>query len=516
MPQANSLLTSIHPDFSIVAPDYVVMADTFAGERHIKDATTIYLPLTAGMVLDGATQSLTSPGWLRYVNYLARAKFPDYVQDAASTLVGVLNREPARIQLPAAMEPMRESATRRGESLLMLLRRIHLNQLLYGRLALLGDAVQGRNTPILLDYPARLLVNWSDEPFDTLSPNELRMAILDETRPEIGTDGLTWTTVIRGRALVLTDDSDPSVPTPEMIDGAERVASLARTYRTWTEVEGRKSAVVEPSLAGRTLPFIPLTVVGATDLALSPGIIPLLGLARLCLSIYRGEADYRQSLHHQGQDTLVIIGEEGSPDDDEESDSEDEVRVGVGSVIRVPLQGDAKFIGVSSLALQEQRTALSEERREAQGKGAQLLHPPGSQAESGDALRIRIAAATATLQSIALTGAAGLQTALRQCATWMGADPEAVIVTPNLNFAEVRVEPRSVGDAMDAKAKGAPLSLRSIHSYAEKNGLTEMTFEDELAEIEGEEPLVEPPAPANPPAGSDIPSPEEDPPADAE
>jgi hypothetical protein len=248
-------------------------------------------------------------------------------------------------------------------------------------------------------------------------------------------------------------------------------------------------------------------VIGATDLSLTPGTIPLLSLGRLCMAIYRGEADHRYALHLQGQNTLVIIGKEGAAEDPDAVESDQETRVGAGSKIEVPLGGDAKFIGVDSGGLAESRSQISDDKRAAQEMGARLLNPQGAAAESGEALRIRIAASTATLTSLAKTAAFGLQTSLRQCAIWMGANPDEVTVSPNLNFSEVRPEPRSLGDLMDAKAKGAPISLRTVHRYAQDGDISKLTYDEELEEIENEEPLVE--APPDPEIATPTPTPPE-------
>jgi hypothetical protein len=505
VPSTNFLLTSHHPDYDEVVPDYVLMEDSYKGQRAIKAKGFTYLRPTEGMILDGAEQNIESIGYSKYLTYLERAKYPDYVERAVGTLVGVLNREDATIMLPSGMEGIRENATRRGESLLQLLRKIHEHQLRFGRIALLGDALKDRPTPIFVDYRADSLINWDDDPVDTLAPRELRMAILDESRPELR--ALTWTDMNRGRALLLTDDTDPNLEFPTNREEGE-VPSESRTYRTYTEDENGKSPVIEPRLAGRPLPFIPLTVIGATDLALAPGTIPLLGLANQCLAIYRGEADFRHGLHQQGQDTLVVIGEEGSAEDPDEATADKETRVGTGAKISVPLGGDAKFIGVNPAGLAEQRASIADDKKEAQEEGARLLTPQAATAESGEALRIRISASTATLQGIAKTAAKGLEAALKQMAVWMGLNPDEVRVEPNLNFSEVRPEPTALGAMMDAKSKGAPLSLESVHRFAREGDLTRMTYEEELAAIAAETPLIEPdPDPAAP--GSEDPNPAE-------
>jgi hypothetical protein len=64
-------------------------------------------------------------------------------------------------------------------------------------------------------------------------------------------------------------------------------------------------------------------------------------MARLGLAIYRTEADYRQALYMQGQDTLVIWAA---------TVSRDRQQVGAFGSIELPLGGEAKFIGAESVA----------------------------------------------------------------------------------------------------------------------------------------------------------------------
>jgi hypothetical protein len=52
---------------------------------------------------------------------------------------------------------------------------------------------------------------------------------------------------------------------------------------------------------------------------------------------------------------------------------------------------------------------------------------------------------------------------------------------------------------MSAVASGAPLSLKTIHDWARDNELTTLSFEEEMALIEGEMSEREPPAPEPPP-----------------
>jgi hypothetical protein len=110
------------------------------------------------------------------------------------------------------------------------------------------------------------------------------------------------------------------------------------------------------------------------------------------------------------------------------------------------------------------------------------------EAESGDALRIRVSARTASLNQIALAGAEGLQTALRTIAQWMGANPAEAKVTPNLDFVDEQMDGQALVSLMTAKSLGAPLSKRTIHDRMREQEITALTFEEEMEEIESEEP----------------------------
>jgi hypothetical protein len=476
-----------HPDFLEVADDYRVMRDTFAGERRIKEATFAYLPPTSGQVMDGAIQSISSAGWTAYSNYLTRSRFPDLVKQAVNTLVGVMVREPAVIKLPPRLEPLRTDATRKHESLQALLRRIFEQQLIYGRVALLVDFPQDpigarvRELPHFVEYNAESIINWDDERFTEFGLDVLNFLVLNETvqvRGKAGADIFDWQEERRFRVAFL----EPVNPEADFGPGNPLV------YKTFVENDNVRSDEIVPMFQGVPMDEIPFVFIGANDLNTKPDEIPLLGLADLALHIYRLGADYYHSLHVIGSDTLVIKGEEISKDGDSKDESET-TRVGAGAIIRVDVDGDAKFIGIDSDGIPEQGSALQKDLVEAREHGSRLLEPRMGQAESGEALRTRISSATANLHQIALTGAAGLEQALKLMAKWVGADPDLVEVKPNLDFTQVRTDPRLLKEFMEAKKAGAPISEESIYVWQQEQNLTRKTLEEEKAAIETEEPI---------------------------
>ncbi len=476
-----SNISDPHPDFQARRPDWVVMFDTNEGQRHIKSKTNTYLPETSGMrALSSKPNALDGEGLELYTAYIVRAFFPDLVKETVRALTGILDREPANIELPEALEDMRELATPKGESLNDLLVQIHMNQLLYGRLGLLLDVDPDRDLPLIVRYPAPQVLNWDDltitndikqqdDAKRSQAVRRLLMTVLDETRYERDTGNrFTWNLVPRFRSLTLGE-------------------AESNVYTTQVERDGALQDAITPMIRGKTLEEIPFVFINTTDLATQPADVPLINLANLGLAIYRGEADHRSALFMAGQDTLVITGYDlASADPDANPSADDKPIIGSGAYLNLPdPEADAKFIGPDSNALPEQRTSLEDDYKRAGEEGIKLLSS-GAGAEAAETLRIRVAARTATLQTIAMTSATGLETALRQAAVWVGADPEEVKVEPNLDFITEEQDPADLIAFATAKKSKVPLSWKSIHNWLRQKDFTELTFEEELEAIEEE------------------------------
>ncbi len=462
-------LDAIHPLYEKWRDDWALLRHAHAGERVVKEQGQLYLPATAGMNADGMGD-VNAVGYQAYQAYRRRAVFPDFVSEGVGHLLGMMHSRSAKIELPRSMEYLRESASTQGEPLHHFLIRLNEEQLLTGRVGLLVDMPEGQRVgrvPMHLAlYPAESIRNWHEE-LVGMERVVLHMVVLDESRWEHG-PGLDWVWVERYRLLSLG---------PVGSEGPSGVYGQAL-------VEGKDipTSLITPSFQGRTLDQVPFTFINTRDNLPTPDRPPLLGLANLCMTIYRGEADYRQNLFMQGQDTFVTVG---APDTGEEGE-----RVGAGAILNLPMGADAKYVGVQSTGLAEQRLAIDADRAMAAQRAGQLATAKSRQIESGEALQTRVASVTASLQSIAQAGAAGLERALRQIATWMGEDPDSVKIEPNTQFHDLSFDPRDIVELASAKTMGIPLSSRSIHEVLRERGYTRLTYDEELAEIEEEDPLL--------------------------
>jgi len=470
-------IDSKNPLYIEFLPDWELMRDLYKGERAVKDKGETYLPATAGMRLDGMGQSGGKPkeGQAAYDAYKLRAVFHDYVKDAVEHLVGLMHQKPATIELPKAMEPLLEKATVQGESLQLLLRRINEQQLVTGRVGLLADLPADpspeTNLPYIATYIAESLINWDDGSFED-GFSKLNMVVADETG--FKRNGFQWEQVTKYRLLQLGELDQNEA------DGVYRTGVFEGKLLT-------EAGMVTPMIRGEALNEIPFVFCNSKDILPEPDIPPLVGLGRLVLAIYRGEADYRQNLFMQGQDTLVVIGGTQAGALPGEGVEDSPLRTGAGARIDVDIAGDAKYIGVQSSGLAEQREAIQNDCKRAEAKSGQMLSPEKNTQESGAHLTTRLGAQTATLNQIALTGAAALEWMLKLIARWTGQDESKVKVIPNTEFTDFALDGKTLVDMMSARTMGAPLSKKSIHALMVDRGVTKMTFEEELDQIEEED-----------------------------
>lgn len=469
-----------HPLHDAMQDDWKTVRDCYAGETAVKNKNKIYLPPTQGMILDGMVNP-NDLGSQMYDAYKLRAVWHDLYKEAVEAYIGLLHQKPPTISLP---EKIKGVVSNFGETPAQLLRRINEEQLVSGRLGLLCDLPRKPDPtnpmPYIAMYHAEALRNW-DVAEDINKQAVLNFVVLDESGlARNPMDPFMWIPEIRYRVCSVGELMDPT-------DDGNYMSGLFFLLQGEGSINYDQKQMTTPVIRGMPLKFIPFTFVNTKDNLPIPDKAPLLGLAHLMLSIYRGEADYRQNLFMQSQDTFVTIGGIVNKDS---TNPDAALRMGAGARIDIEAGGDAKFVGVSSTGLPEQRTALQNDRSRAEVRAGQLVNARVGDKESGEALKTRLAAQTATLTAIALSGAAGLENALKHVAIWVGADPKEVKVEPNLEFSSTLVTGQDAMQLMQAKDMGLPISYESLHAYMVDRGITKLNFKDEMARIQKERTMV--------------------------
>lgn len=468
-------MSAVHPLFQKYVDVWDKLDDVFEGQEKIKAERTKYLPYLPSMILDDV-ESTEGLGAKKYEQYILRANFPDDFSEAVRNNHGLLWSKPPTIQLPKGMEYMNEKATRDGLSLAALLSLINEMQLRNGRIGLLLDMssiASPDNKPFISVYFAKTIRNWDKADGGAeVERDALNMVVLDESKEVRTTGGFDWHMQTRYRVLSLGKLN---------VDDPDEVGSVYK-QGLFIENDFSEDDMITPVYRGTPLEEIPFIAINASDCLIDPDVPPLLGLANLCLSMYISDADYRQHLYMQGQDTLVRIGASGAGTEDGAAPA----RVGAGAVMDVSLGGDVKYVGVESKGLEEERLALQNDKAEAQLKAGQMVNNTKGSQESGEALRTRIGARTASLVQLAKTGANGLEMLLKICARWMGENPDEVSIQPNLDFSKALFSGQNLVQTMAARNLGAPVSLETIHGYLTDQGLTKLTFEQEMQKIQEE------------------------------
>lgn len=468
-PTESSLMLK-HPQFVSAAEDWQECRDCYAGERTVKAAGQKYLKPTRAMILDGMNAG--DVGYQMYQAYKLRAVFHDLYKDAVEAYMGMVFNKPPVISLPDKMKNIKSNM---GETPENFLRRLTEEQLVSGRAAILNDLpLEGdvNTLPYFAMYPAEAICNWNaGESKDNVV--DLRYAVLDESGYRVSeTDMFAWQ--VEARYRVVMRDAAGNYSQGLFRDLGQGVPNFDPTQMS------------NPKYLEEVLPFVPLVFVNSKDNLPDVDVPPLLGLARAMFAMYRGEADYRQNLFMQGQDTFVTIG--GFKKDP--ANPEGALRMGAGARVDIEAGGDAKYVGVDGRGLPEQRVALTNDRQRAETRAGQLATKAVGDKESGDALKTRLAAQTCTLTQIAIAGAGGLERSLKNCAIWMGEDPDKVKVEPNLEFSSTLVTGQDAFQMMQAKKEGAPVSYKSLHEWFTARGVTRLNFEEELKQITKERSMV--------------------------
>lgn len=457
-------ITIRHPLYDQFLPSWTLLRDAFGGEDDVKRKGEAYLPNKTG--IEALAKDDPARANKAYAAYKFRAEFPDLVALTVRGAVGTMLDKAAKIELPSELEALRENATRDGLTLDALHRRIATELLLTGRYGVLPGIGQD-GAPYLAGYCAESIINW-----DVDDNQNVDFLVLDESGK------------VRDRATGIWSDAE-QYRECFVMDGRYGARVWTKSDKGW----GAGEVIEAHDRKRRPLSVLPFVFINTSDLTPSPDDVPLYGLAKLSTRIYRMDADLTTSLHMTAEPTPMVSGYT----DPKESIEKGEVPVGIGASTLwvLPVGGDGKFLEFTGAGIQSQEGVIQKNYDRAVMFGAQLLSDQGNAQESGEAKRVRLDSQHATLKGIAMTSAAGLEKALKSTALWYGADPDKVIVTPNLDFFEHTLSAQDI-TAVVAGWQASAYSRQTMFDRLKKGELipVDRTFEDEMDMIESEGPAL--------------------------
>lgn len=428
-----------HPEYTQArADEWALCRDAYDGESAIKNRGTIHLPMPSGF------RAQDDGGQGMFAAYMGRAQFPDIFAPTVGAMVGIIHDGEIAIELPPALEYLREDADGGRMTLTDMHRRVTRNLLITGRQGVLADAPVGGGEPRLALYAARSIINWDRDFY-----------VLDETHS--ARDGFSWREVRQHRVI-------------EMRDG-RCVQTVWRDGNAQEPIEVRVSG-------GGYLDRLPFSIASAKDVGPRIETPPLIGVARAAVAIYQLSADYRHQLFMSGQETLVAIN--GDPPS----------AVGAGVVHQMMGDGhlapDLKYVSPSCSGIEAHLKAIEHNREAAVQSGARLFEQSRQSQESGEARKMRFRSETANLQSIAQMSCAIMEFGLRCIAAMKGADEDAVTVTPPRDLLDATMTPQDAL-ALWQIVQQRGLSWETYYAALAKGGIADpdRDAEEEFRLIDG-------------------------------
>lgn len=489
---AEDAVDSCHPEYKDAQAKWQKCRVATAGEEAVHAAGPAYLPKLSGQTGD------------EYDAYKARALFYNATGRTVDGMSGLVFRRPPIFEIPAAIEYLQEDADTGGTPLLSFSEKVVDELLQVGRVGILADyprldgvvtradqlAANGR--PYLKIYSAESILNWRVGRVNNRSM--LTLVVLAEVHEEA--QGFGTKTTPQCRVLRLQEGAS---------DAVTKVAAWHYSVEIWRkqkdEATGREDWVqvesMTPTMAGKTLDYIPFVVCGPMGQDPSVAKPPILDLANVNLSHYRSSADYEHGLHFTGLPTPVVTGH--SFDVDGGGPSANTFALGSSAIQAFPNpNAEVKFLEFTGQGLKQLAARLQEKESMMAALGARMLAAEKRQAEAAESLAIHRSGENSVLASLALAASGAISKAATWCAQWEGAS-EGARVELNTDYLPSGLSPDELAELVNSWQAGA-ISHLTLLDNLQRGELTRqgVTPEEEMAQIK-----KEPPPP--PPAGKALP-----------
>lgn len=435
-----------HPDLtSTVKADWKFIRASMSGESSVKALGEAALPMPGGFRYDASGTAKPDNGAAQYDSYKKRARFPELLSPAVSSMVGIIHDSKIDIKLPEGLEYIREKATKDGLTLDDLHRKITRNLLTIGRYGLLADAGGEGSDVWIAGFAGEKIINWDHEFF-----------VIDDSG--MVRKGFVWENVAKFRVL-------------KIVDGA---------YSHVEHVGGNEVDKTVSAVGNQRITRIPFCVANARDVVPDLEASPLIGIANAARAIYQLSADYRHQLFWSGQETLVAINGEAPGS--------------VGAGVAHQMDGDdsktpdLKYVGPSCIGIAAHKIAIDDEIEAAAAAGSRMFQGSSSGQESGDARRMRMKAEAASIVTVAQSSCSLLERSLRDAAMMQGLNESEVNVTPPKDLMDRTLTPTEA-KAMWETAEAGGVSWETYYENLQRGGIAspDRDAEQEFSLIEERE-----------------------------
>ncbi len=438
--------------------------DCASGQRAVKAKSTVYLKPLASQL--NGTGGFTTDGKQEYEQYLSLALYFNAVGRTVDGSTGLIHRKKPVIELPAALEYLRDSIDSSTETLASHIQASTRENFITPRCGLLVDFPQSNERlsvadterlnirPKIMFFPYESILNWRYGVVD--GKRQLVLLVLVEAAVKI-IDKFETETVKNYRVL-------------ELIDGVYH-SSL---YNEDENIKEEAQPIRMNGQYAREIPFYTMEPLGGNRSAVDD-------LVDVNLNHYNMFSAYANKEHMCG---FPIYWETGVTDADDDKN----VSVGVGA--KWTSENDQASFGILETSGDggSMRSYLEDRKAEMAALGADMLKPSTSQAESGEAKRLDKIAQNATAGDIANTVSTAYRSAIRAAAVWVNANPDEVKVELNTDYIPGTIDPQMMSQLVAALQSGQ-ISYDTFYENLQKGEIASegRSAEEELALIASSE-----------------------------
>lgn len=456
-------VNSTHPDYDYHAKQWEVVRDCIKSDvrKHL-------LPIEFGK----------SPRVLaRNKKYMDMAIFNNFTLNTLYGLVGTALLKGAEIELPPELEFMREGSTGDGLTIEQLIRKSLGEVVQMGRYALLSDfpdmalgltaeqVTQLQPLPHIYSHNAEDVMNWGYRYINGVQMVDF--VVIREHVYARDKDGYKWQEYAQYRVLQLDDNNDFFY---NLVDGDSKVLTDD----------------LYPMVNGKRWKKIPITFIGSEDNNLSVDVSPLFPIAHVNIGHYRNSASLEDNADAHSQGTLAVTSSLNA--------SQWEAMNKGRPLVMGSREG--YFLGQSgSMTLvqlpENQLSMKMMEQKEEQMimLGAHLMTSANANAPV-ETTRMQLGAKISRLATIVDNVEAGITNALRDCAEYLGANPDLVKISMSREFIQESADPVLM-QALAAQWQTGAIPLEILHDYSRKVNIIprETTTEELISQIGKESPL---------------------------
>lgn len=459
-----------HKDYTRMVGKWTRCRDVADGQDAVHERGEAYLP------------KLQEQQPAEYAAYVKRTPLYNATWRTIVGLMGMVFRQPPKVEAPDALKEMLDDVTMSGVPLQLFAQEVVEEALKVGRLGVLTDYpsadvsamtqadAQAQNLrPMLQIYRAECIINWKTG--RVKNATVLTMVVLEEER-EVPID--EWSSRCEKVYRVL--DLVPAA--------AEEGGQGGWKYRVrLLQVRDGKDVEVEPEsyplMNSRPLDYIPFTFISTDDTTPAVDEPPLVDLVNVNLSHYRTSADLEHGAHFTGLPTPWVAGYKSD-------DPSEKMYIGSTEILTFSNpDAKAEYLEFTGQGLGVLERLKAEKEKQMAVLGARMLEPQKAAVETAESAGIHRKGEESTLSMTAQTVSLGLRRSLQWFASWAAADPKSVEFELNRDFFPAPMSPQQLTALIGAWQAGG-ISDETLFDNLKQGEVIgeEVEFEDEQTRIE--------------------------------